>query len=243
MVGWECRDRNGGTLVLPPLNVDDVKHHFGKVKGFPGISVLVEIIKHGVPVVTSATPTDPRQALQYGNHSSVQEHMSTVWETLCEDVRRNRCLVFTREAAENIVALRVAPLGAVVTHKVKIINDHSFDPTTARGEIGGLNRDTVSEEVPPCLCGEALLALLNVLTDLRIRFPNRRILLAKADVTEVFRNVRVVPDQAQISCYIGRRRSSGRLSVDFRLGWFAGSLGSHVRSCRTFPPKHYCRVG
>ena len=51
----------GGTLVLPPLNVDDVKHHFGDVKGFPGISVLVDLIKHGVPVVTSATPTDPRK--------------------------------------------------------------------------------------------------------------------------------------------------------------------------------------
>ena len=49
----------GGTLVLPPLNVNDVKHHFGEVKGFPGISDLVEIIKHGVPVVTSTTPTDP----------------------------------------------------------------------------------------------------------------------------------------------------------------------------------------
>ena len=27
----------GGTLVLPPLNIDDVKHPFGNVKGFPGI--------------------------------------------------------------------------------------------------------------------------------------------------------------------------------------------------------------
>ena len=44
----------GGTLVLPPLNVDDAKHHFGEVKEFPGISDLVENIKHGVPVVTSA---------------------------------------------------------------------------------------------------------------------------------------------------------------------------------------------
>ena len=114
----------GGTLVLPPLNVDDAKHHFGRVKEFPGISDLVEIIKHGVPVVTSATPTDPRQALQYGNHSSVQEHMPIVWEKLCEDVRRNRCLVFTREAAEKIVGLRVASLGAVVIHKVRIINDY-----------------------------------------------------------------------------------------------------------------------
>ena len=214
--------RLGGTLVLPPLNVDDVKHHFGNVKGFPGISVLVDLIKHGVPVVTSATPTDPRKALQYGNHSSVQEHMPTVWAKLCEDVRRNRCLVFTREAAEKIVGLRVAPLGAVVTHKVRIINDCSFDPSTVRGEKGGLNRDTISEEVPPCLCGEALPPLLNVLTDLRIRFPNRRILLAKEDVTAAFRNVRVAPDQAQTFCYM----VDDVLVADFRLtfGW-AGSPG------------------
>ena len=72
----------GGTLVLPPLNVDDVKHHFGEVKGFLGISDLVEIIKHGVPVVTSSTPTDPRQTFQYGNHSSVQEHRSKVWKNM-----------------------------------------------------------------------------------------------------------------------------------------------------------------
>ena len=113
-------------------------------------------------------------------------------------------------------------MGAMVTHKVRIINDYSFDPTTARGEKGGLNRDTVSEEVPPCLCGEALPALLNVLTDLRIRFPNRRILLAKADVTEAFRNVRVAPDQAQNVCYM----VDDVPVADFRLtfGW-AGSPG------------------
>ena len=113
----------GGTLVLPPLNVDDVKHDFGEVKGFPGISDLVEIIEHGVPMVTSSTPSDPRQALQYGNHSSEQEHISTVWEKLCQDVRRNRCLVFTREAAANIVGLHVALLEAMIIHKIRIMND------------------------------------------------------------------------------------------------------------------------
>ena len=152
----------GGTLVLPSLNVDDVKHYFGEVKGFPGIPDLAGMIKHGVPVVTLSTSTDPRQALQCRNHSSVQEHISTVWEMFCKDAQRNRCLVFTRKAAAKIIGLRVAPLGAVVTHKVKIINDYSFDPSTARGVKGGLNRDTVSEEVPPCLCREALPTLLNV---------------------------------------------------------------------------------
>ena len=110
----------------------------------------------------------------------------------------------------------------MVTHKVGIINDYSFDPSTVRGEKGGLNRDTISEEVPPCLCGKALPALLNLLTDLRIRFPNRRILLAKADVTEAFRNVRVAPDQAHNFCYM----VDDVLVADFRLtfGW-AGSPG------------------
>ena len=76
--------------------------------------------------------------------------------------------------------------------------------------------------MPLCLCGEALPALLNVLTDLRIRFPNRCILLAKADVTEAFKNTRVAPDQAQFFCYM----KDDVLVADFRLtfGW-AGSLG------------------
>ena len=65
--------------VLPTLNADDAKHRFGEVKRFPGVSDAVEDINHGVPVVTQATPTDPRQALQYGNHSSIQEHRFTVW--------------------------------------------------------------------------------------------------------------------------------------------------------------------
>ena len=66
---------------------------------------------------------------------------------------------------------------------------------------GDLNRDKVSKEVPLCLCGEALQTLLNVLTDLRIRFLNLRILLAKADLTDAFTNVRVAPDQAQTFGY------------------------------------------
>ena len=48
------------TLVLPRLNADDVQRHVGEVKEFPVISDLVKIINHGIPVVTSSTPTDPR---------------------------------------------------------------------------------------------------------------------------------------------------------------------------------------
>ena len=106
--------------------------------------------------------------MQYGNHSAVVEHMDPVWEKLFENVRPNCVLVFDRESAASLKGLRVAPLGAVVTHKVRIINDYSFEAGAARRK-GGLNRDTLTEEVPKCLCGDALPALLKALTDLRIR--------------------------------------------------------------------------
>ena len=46
--------------------------------------------------------------------------MDLVWEKLFEDIRRNRVLVFDRKSAASPKDLRVAPLGAVVTHKVRI---------------------------------------------------------------------------------------------------------------------------
>ena len=50
----------------------------------------------------------------------------------------------------------MAPLGAVVTHKVRVINDYSFDVQAARGEEGRLNKDTHTEEVPKRLRRQAL---------------------------------------------------------------------------------------
>ena len=50
-----------------------------------------------------------------------------------------------RANAAEVEGVRVAPLAAVVTNKVRIINDFSFDPRTARGVQGGLNRDTLTD--------------------------------------------------------------------------------------------------
>ena len=95
-------------------------------------------------------------ALQYGNHRSVEERLPKVREKTFDDVRRNRCLVMNRENAVEVEGVRVAPLAAVVTNKVRIIKDFSFGPRTARGVQGGLNRGTLTDETPQCLCGKAL---------------------------------------------------------------------------------------
>ena len=212
----------GGTLVSPPLDVRGVEQYFGNLKRFPAIDDLLEIVANGVPARTTREETDLDKALQYGNHRSVGEHLPRIWEKLFDDVRRNRCLVLNRAAAAEVAGIRIAPLAAVVTNKVRIINDFSFDPTTARGVQGGLNRDTLKDEIPRCLCGKALPKFLAEITSLRVKYPDKRILMSKADVSDAFRNVRVAPDQAQNFCYV----LDDVLVADLRLtfGW-AGSPG------------------
>ena len=101
--------------------------------------------------------------------------MDLVWGKLFDDIRRNRVLVFNRDSAPSIKGLRVAPLGAVVIHETRTINDYCFDVQAAGGKKGALNKDTHTEEVRKCLCGQALPTLLQALTDLRTRSPQKRI--------------------------------------------------------------------
>ena len=208
------------------------------MKGFPKIKELTSILSNGVSANTEAGSEQTRKALQYGNHSSLAEHMPAVWEKLFTDIQKNRVLVFEKSSAPQLEGVRVAPLGAVVTQKVRIINDYSFEPEAPRGTKGGVNRDTITEDIPSCLCGEALPSLLEEIVRLRVKYPNKRILLAKADVTEAFRNVRVSPEHAQKFCYI----VDDILVADFRLtfGWkgspgFWGLMSEAIRHahCRT----------
>ena len=74
---------------------------------------------------------------------------------------------------------------AVVTHKVRLIKDLSLD-VQSREKKGGLNGDTDPDTVPQCLCAEALPCFLDELVTLRNKFPENRILMSKADVSNAF---------------------------------------------------------
>ena len=76
----------GGTLVSPPLSVDQLKGYFGDVKAFPEIGELIDIIQDNVPVNLTFTNLDPTRALHYGNHSVVRGKMDLVWENLFHDI-------------------------------------------------------------------------------------------------------------------------------------------------------------
>ena len=109
-----------------------------------------------------------------------------------------------------------------MTHKVRVINDLSFDLFN-RAKKGGLNAETDVNSVPPSLRAEALPEFLTELVSLRAENPKVRLLMATTDVNDAYRNVRIDPNQDHNFCY-----TIGDLVViDFRLtfGW-TGSPGN-----------------
>ena len=105
-----------------------------------------------------------------------------------------------KSAAHDIPNLNVSPLAAVVTHKVRMRNDISFDEQSRRKK-GHLNRDSDPDTVPRCLCAHALPKVFYELVTPRKKFPVERILMSQADKSDAIRNQRVDPDQAHNFCY------------------------------------------
>ena len=124
----------------------------------------VSTVTGGVPVYAVMSGVDLERALQYGDNHSVSEHLPAIWKKIREDVRREKC--FRILTAHEIPNLRVSPFATVVTHKVRIINDWSFD-AQSREKKGGLNKDTDPGTVPQCLCALALPTFLDELVSLR----------------------------------------------------------------------------
>lgn len=97
--------------------------------------------------------------------------------------------------------LRMLPLGAVVTHKVRTI-DRDFFSVKAQNTKpnGGLNADTDSNSETLRLCAEALPKLLAALLSLSNKYRTKRTLMSKAGVSDASQNVRVDSDEAHNFC-------------------------------------------
>ena len=137
----------GGSPVAPPIDPTHIQRYFVDVKGLGAMDERGSIVAGGVPVNAVMSAVDLERALQYGNLRSVTEHLPIVRKKIGEAVRRQKCLVMLKSAAHEIPNPRVSPLAAVVTHKVRIINDLSFD-AQSKEKTGGLNKDTDPDAVP-----------------------------------------------------------------------------------------------
>ena len=136
----------GSSSVAPPTDPVHIQRCFGDLKGFRAVDELVMIVTGRVLVSAVVSGADLERVLRYGNHSSITKHLPAIWKKIGEDVRRQECSVRPKSAAHEIPNLGVSPLAAVVTHKVRIINNNSFDVQSSKKR--GLNGDTDPDAVP-----------------------------------------------------------------------------------------------
>ena len=163
----------GGILVTSPEDPDYIRRYFGEVKLFPKTDELITIVSGGVSVIVPPSQADLESALRYGNHRSAENPLSLIWKKIGEDVRREKCLVIEKMAAHEIPNEGALPLGAVVTHKVRVVNDLSLNLFN-RAKKGDLNAETDGNSVPPRQCAEALPKFLTELVSLRAENPKLR---------------------------------------------------------------------
>ena len=156
-----------------------------------------------------------------------------------EDVRRQKCLVIQKSAAHEIPNLGVSPLAAAVTHKVRVINDLSFE-VQSREKKGGLNGDTDLDIVPQCLCAESLPKLLDELVTLRKKSLEKRILMRGRCVRRFWE--RASSSRQNLYILLNRRSGSNWFSSDVRMVGIAGFLGRHVGGGRTRALQHNDRI-
>jgi hypothetical protein len=90
------------------------------------------------------------------------------------------------------LGLRVAPVGVIKERedKYRVIHDLS----TEQVGIASVNATTDFDDAPPCGCGKVLAALLLRIWQLRQKWPTKRIMISKMDVTAAFRQLRLNTD-------------------------------------------------
>ena len=101
-------------VAVPRVRPDFVRFWFGRLKGFPRVEEVVEIITNGARVDV-AGEGDLSSAIAYGNHNSTQAHHNLIVAKIFDDVRLSRAFALPRSMAGETPGLRLSPMGVVVS--------------------------------------------------------------------------------------------------------------------------------
>ena len=210
---FSCTQALETKLLINRVDAVRVLEWFGENKQFPPAQQVVQILSHGVPVRINGVE-DLKAALQYSNHSSIDQYTGYFVTKIVEDVRLGQAFIFPREMASCNPGLRVSPVGvAVSATKVRIIHD-----LTMAFSNPGVNGDTNFESAPECKWGHVLRDIVWRVLFLRFTLaPRTHIMLSKMDVKDAFRQVAVEWD----GCTKFRCAFGDFVVVDRRLvfGW------------------------
>lgn len=145
----------GGSLVAPPVEDTQLQRYFVDLKGFGAIDEVITKVTRGVPVKEEPPWSSLDRDYSMAQPPQRRRAFTCYLGKLNEYIRRQKCIVIKKSAVQDIPNLRVSPLEAVVTDKVRIIYGFSFEVQN-RNNRGGLYADTDSDSVPQFRCAEAL---------------------------------------------------------------------------------------
>ena len=145
-----------------------VRQWFGDVKGSPRIDHLVNVQARGVPV--HVQPEDDVKAINYGNHSGMDEHQDYIYAHQRLDVTNGRALVFDLRRNFDIRSLRVSLFGVVGHPKFRIIQ-YDFTYSPRRAPHTSDHADTDFLEAPQCAIGVVPRKVLMRILFLRQKAP------------------------------------------------------------------------
>jgi hypothetical protein len=139
---------------------------------------------------------------QHGNHKSARDHPDELYKVFLKDCRRGHALAFDPQVLPFIYHAHLTPLGIVDIDnkwkKSRLVFDSSFRP---HFHSMGINdwTDTANEpalEFPGCLA-----TLLAWIWNLRISYPDQRILLGDNDIQAAFRLIKYHPSLVSLHLY------------------------------------------
>ena len=109
---WQFLSMHGGRLscmqaletklLVPRVDAVRVLEWFGGTKQFPQAQQVAHIFFHSVPVRVNGVG-DLKAALQYSNHSSIDQYTGHFVTKVVKDVRLGRAFIFPREVASRIL--------------------------------------------------------------------------------------------------------------------------------------------
>ena len=116
---WQFLSMHGGRfscmqvletkLLVSRVDAVRVLEMFGGIRQFSHAQQVAQILSHGVPVRLNGV-WDLKAALQYLNHSSIDQYTEHFVTKVVKNVRVGRAFIFLREMSSHIPGLRVSPV-------------------------------------------------------------------------------------------------------------------------------------
>jgi hypothetical protein len=149
----------------------------------------------------SGTAKEFAEALEYGNHPSLNDHLDKVMKTMNKEDRKDQVLTFPEWVAMFIQHLMTTAQGYVMLpgKNDRLVFDASY---MLHSESRPFNHRVDLIHEPEILYGGSWLEYLKYLYNLRITYPDKEIVVFDDDVTGAFRQPKYHPNVISAKAYI-----------------------------------------